>query len=48
MNKQEILSITFIAISTIIGYLVGKYQERKDWNQLIEEGKINKSTAKTK
>jgi len=24
----------------LLGYLVGKYKERTDWNKLIEQGKI--------
>lgn len=47
MDKQEILSIIFIAISAIIFYILGKYQERKDWNKLIEEGKIPKPKYKS-
>ena len=38
--------VTLITVTsfiwTVIGFLIGKYQERRDWNKLIEEGKLPK------
>jgi hypothetical protein len=40
---KESYLIFIISISVLLtyaGYLAGKYQERKEWNKLIEQGKI--------
>lgn len=37
---MELLIASIIVGCTISGYALGKYQERKDWNKLIEQGKI--------
>lgn len=37
-----ILCLFFFFSGIVIGWLLGKYKERKDWNKLIKQGKIPK------
>jgi len=32
--------VLLIVASTVLGFTVGRYYERVEWNRLIEEGKI--------
>jgi hypothetical protein len=37
-----IIVISMLSIVFVLGFYVGKYKERGDWNELIRQGKINK------
>lgn len=43
---MPILLISAFIIIFIVGFYIGKIQERKDWNKLIEKGIIRKPNKK--
>jgi len=40
--------LVVLIIMFVLGYYIGKLSERKDWNDLIEQGKIPKPGGKKK
>lgn len=47
MDEVFVIWIGLLILCSGVGFLIGKFHERLEWNLLIQEGKINKPGRKS-